>query len=234
MTQQFHDELAAISNAIADKTRIKILCLLMDGRAYTATELSIAADVTPSTASVHLSKLVKQQLVECVAQGRYRYFRLFSPEVAYHLESLMTLIPSSNHTSKIPNRVPETLKLSRTCYDHMAGKVAVNMLSFMLKNGWLTGKSEYQLTEYGEKKFVHIGVNLTEISMNKSSKKFACACLDWSERQEHLAGLLGKALLETALAKKWFNRHLQSRELMITPSGKKALFSHFNVCCWNE
>ncbi|QIQ21398.1 ArsR/SmtB family transcription factor [Zophobihabitans entericus] len=220
------NKLAEISTVIGDKTRINMLCLLMDGRAYTATELSIAVDIAPSTASVHLNKLVEQKLIECLKQGKYRYFRLASPAVAQLLESLMNLTSS---LQSIPSTTPDELKYCRTCYDHMAGKIAVDLLSFMKQEAWITGENEYSLTPIGSESLTQMGLNIKEIVTTKSKKRFAYACLDWSERKEHLSGLLGSQLLKFILDKKWCTRHPHSRELIVTPSGKKSLSRYFNI-----
>ncbi|WP_342353474.1 winged helix-turn-helix domain-containing protein [Xenorhabdus cabanillasii] len=87
---------SAIAALLADRTRTRILFLMMDGRAYTATELSAIADVVPSTMSAHLSRLVEQNLVICIKQGRFRYFKIYSEDVAVLLESMMCFANSED------------------------------------------------------------------------------------------------------------------------------------------
>ncbi len=132
------DRLAALSAAIADRTRARMLCLLMDGRAYTATELSAAVEVAPSTASAHLAKLLEQRLIACVKQGRYRYFRLAGQPVAEALEGLMALAGVPRPSVK--SSTPTTLQYARTCYDHMAGEVAVKLHDRLHALNWLSGE----------------------------------------------------------------------------------------------
>lgn len=83
--------IAAVAAAMADPSRVKMLCALMDGRAWTATELSAAADVAPSTASGHLARLVEGKLIICLSQGRHRYYRLAGHDVAALVEQMMGL-----------------------------------------------------------------------------------------------------------------------------------------------
>lgn len=120
--------MAAVASAMADPSRVKILCALMDGRAWTATELSGAADISPSTASAHLSRLVNSRLLICLAQGRHRYYRLAGGDVAGLLENMMTMAGKS--AVPLATRTPGTLRMARTCYDHLAGEVAVAIYDF--------------------------------------------------------------------------------------------------------
>lgn len=151
------DRLAALSAAIADRTRARMLCLLMDGRAYTATELSAAVEVAPSTASAHLAKLLEQRLIACVKQGRYRYFRLAGQPVADALEGLMALAGVPRPSVK--SSTPTTLQYARTCYDHMAGEVAVKLHDRLHALNWLAGEEDYRLSDAGQAALTRLGVD---------------------------------------------------------------------------
>ncbi|WP_129543941.1 helix-turn-helix transcriptional regulator [Serratia sp. 1D1416] len=216
--------LAALSAAIADRTRARMLCLLMDGRAYTATELSAAADVAASTASGHLARLLEQRLIACVRQGRYRYFRLAGQPVATALEGLMALAGVERPVVK--SSTPSSLQFARTCYDHMAGEVAVKLHDRLHARGWLTGDEDYRLSAAGAAALAQLGV---DCSPAPSRRRFACGCLDWSERKAHLGGALGAALLAAFIKRGWLLRRLDSRELSLTAGGKKALAAHFDL-----
>lgn len=220
----FEERLAALAAAMADKTRTRMLCLLMDGRAYTATEMSAAVDVAASTTSAHLAKLMEQNLISCVKQGRYRYFRLAGLEVAQLLESLMAMVGVERPVVK--SSTPGALQFARTCYDHMAGDVAVRLHDGLFRAGWLSGDQHYQLSEEGRENLTAVGV---DCSQPASRRHFACSCLDWSERKAHLGGALGAAILATFERKKWVLRHLDSRQLSFTAKGKIALSRHFSL-----
>ncbi|PHM30990.1 ArsR/SmtB family transcription factor [Xenorhabdus innexi] len=217
-------KIVAISALLADRARTCILFLLMDGRAYTATELSVAADIAPSTASAHLSRLVEQNIVTCIKQGRYRYFKIFSEEVAILLESMMCFVNSDNFGT-VKTSTPKSLRSFRTCYNHMAGEVAVKIHNSLRSNLWIT--DDYHLTSNGKEFFFSLGIDCDTKTVTE--RKFACSCLDWSERYFHLGGFLGALLHNHFLQKKWAIRQLDSRELKLTESGKRVLKQRFNI-----
>ncbi|MEO6853183.1 MAG: ArsR family transcriptional regulator, partial [Rhodoferax sp.] len=63
-------QLSRVAAAIAEPARARMLCCLLDGHARTSTELSVVAEVSPSTASAHLARLTEQQLITLVSQGK--------------------------------------------------------------------------------------------------------------------------------------------------------------------
>jgi DNA-binding transcriptional ArsR family regulator len=218
------DRLATLTAAIADRTRARMLCLLMDGRAYTATELSAAVDVAASTASSHLARLQEQNLIGCVKQGRNRFYRLAGKPVADMLESLMALAGVERPTVK--SSTPASLRYARTCYDHMAGEIAVQLHHQLLARAWLIGDNDYQLSEAGQAALTQLGI---DCSPAPTRRRFACDCLDWSERKAHLGGALGAAILAAFEKRGWVQRQLDSRELQLTAAGRKALSAHFGL-----
>ena len=173
---QLEKSLSEVASAIADPSRVRILCALMDGRAWTATELSSAANIAASTASAHLSKLLQSGLISCLSQGRYRYYRLAGSHIAHLLETLMGV--SMKPIQPPATRTPAHLRTARTCYDHLAGKVAVQLYDFMCEEGWIEADGS-KLTPAGKLHLQNMGVVTNPHSRRKSS----CACLDWSERR---------------------------------------------------
>lgn len=222
--------LAQIAAAIAEPARAKMLCVLMDGRARTSTELAVIGEVSASTASVHLSKLREQMLVQVIAQGKHRYYQLASPQVAVALESLMTLSGMAPRAF-VPS-TPSRLRYARTCYDHMAGEVAVALHNhFMEKNYFTldidTDMTTYNLTETGAAFFHKLGIDIYRLQ--KSRRRFACACLDWSERTPHLGGALGAGLLSYFIQHEWLERDLDSRALQLSSHGKRQFQKWFDL-----
>ena len=217
--------LSAIASAIAEPARARMLCSLMDGHARTNTELAVLAGVSPSTASVHLTKLKSARLVLVLAQGKHRYYSLAGLDVAAALEALMRIAGQPIAPTPFQPSTPDRLRHARTCYDHMAGTVAVRLHDRMLEQGWLRQADrdggDYQLTVDGESALAALGVDVAQV--HASRRRFACACLDWSERRPHLGGALGAALLLRLLKKAWVERDLDSRALGITRSGKQGL-----------
>ncbi|WEF28976.1 winged helix-turn-helix domain-containing protein [Klebsiella aerogenes] len=214
--------MAAVAAAMADPSRVKMLCALMDGRAWTATELSGAADISPSTASAHLSRLVSSRLLVCLAQGRHRYYRLAGGDVAGLLENMMAMAGKS--AVPLATRTPGTLRMARTCYDHLAGEVAVAIYDFLQQEAWLTADGA-ALSAAGEANFSRLGISLDA----GTRRKACCVCLDWSERRSHLGGAAGAALLQWGVKKGWFTLTPGYREVTISDAGKRALRQHFRL-----
>ena len=218
--------LAQLAGAIAEPARARMLCSLLDGPARTATELSVLAEVGASTASAHLTRLCKDGLLSMVAQGKHRYYRLASGEVAQALEALLVVagLPRSVFTPSTPDR----LRHARTCYDHMAGTVAVILHDQLLAQDWLRGDDgNYRLSVAGEIGMAALGVDTAALAGQR--RRFACACLDWSERRFHLGGALGAAVLQLALRQGWAERELDSRALKVTAAGQQRLLAAFGA-----
>lgn len=220
--------LPGIAAAIAEPSRARMLCCLMDGHARTSTELAAVAGVSASTASAHLARLKENRLIELVAQGKHRYYKLASTDVGAALEALLVVAgaPSKKFTPSTPSR----LRQARTCYDHMAGSLAVALNEHFIAKGWLgavAGSTDYTLSDEGEIAMTALGVDVATVRTRR--RRFACACLDWSERKPHLAGALGAALLQLCLQRRWVEQDLDSRILSVTTEGRRQLQARFGV-----
>jgi len=221
-------DLARLAGAIAEPARARMLCCLMDGHARTATELAAVAEVAASTASAHLSRLKEQRLVEAVAQGKHRYFRLANPQVAAALESL--LVVAGTPRGEFRPTTPTRLRSARTCYDHMAGAAGVALHDRLHAQGWLQGTSDdgdYSLTAEGAIALETLGIDVD--ALRTSRRRFACACLDWSERRPHLGGALGAAWLQLALRRDWVRQDLDDRALRLTPKAQREMPELFGI-----
>jgi DNA-binding transcriptional ArsR family regulator len=228
MDAHFADtQLSGIAAAIAEPARTRMLCCLMDGHARTSTELAVVGQVSPSTASVHLAKLKQQQLVKVLAQGKHRYYQLAGPDVGAALEALLRLtgVPRARFVPTTPDR----LRTARTCYDHLAGALAVAIHDHMERQGWLLAVAPdtgvYELSADGVAALDGLGMDVAAV--RKLRRRFACACLDWSERKPHLGGALGAALLALMLRQGWLERELDSRALSITREGQRQFSRRF-------
>jgi DNA-binding transcriptional ArsR family regulator len=219
-----------IAAAIGEPARARMLYCLMDGHARTSTELSVVAEISPSTASVHLQRLKTAHLVKVLVQGKHRFYSLDGPDVASTLEGLSVLAGGSR--SKFVPSTPHRLRAARTCYDHMAGTVGVSLHDRFRALRWLSvgakdSDSTYDLTPDGTRAFEALGVDLGAIRMLR--RRFACACLDWSERRPHVGGALGAALLRIALKRKWVVQDLDSRALGVTSFGRREMLTRFGL-----
>ena len=212
-----------IASAIGEPARARILYSLMDGHARTSTELAIVARVSPSTASVHLTRLKDSHLITVSVQGKHRYYSLVGPGVARALEGL-SVLAGAPRSKFVPN-TPPRLRAARTCYDHMAGTLGVALHDRLQALSWLS--NTYELTSQGEKAFDSLGIDVDAIRALR--RRFAGPCLDWSERRPHLGGALGAVLLKVALKKKWALQDLDSRALSLTKLGRRELEARFGV-----
>jgi DNA-binding transcriptional ArsR family regulator len=214
---------AAIAAAIGEPARARMLYSLVDGRARTATELAAVAEVTAATASVHLQRLRARELVRVTAQGKHRYYSLGGAHVAEALEALSVLAGAS-HDRFVPN-TPPRLRAARTCYDHLAGTLGVAVHDRFVAAKWLSGPSArdgaYELTPPGTRALEVLGVDVD--GARGLRRRFAFACLDWSERRPHIGGALGAALLSLALRRRWVIADPDSRALSLTSAGRRDL-----------
>jgi DNA-binding transcriptional ArsR family regulator len=230
MNVKHHQVASGIAAAIGEPARARILYTLMDGRARTSTELAVVAEVSPSTASAHLNRLKAADLVSVLVQGKHRYYSLQGPDVAHLLEGLSILAGVARE--KFVPTTPSRLCAARTCYDHMAGSVAVALHDRFKALGWLSagsGSAEhaYELTPAGNRAIEALGIDLE--ATRRLRRRFACACLDWSERRPHVGGALGAALLKLALKQKWVTQDLDGRALAITSRGRREMQIRFGL-----
>jgi DNA-binding transcriptional ArsR family regulator len=218
-----------IASAIGEPARARMLYCLLDGCARTSTELAMVAEVTPSTASVHLRRLNTQRLVAVLAQGKHRYYSLAGANVAAALEALSVLAGGTRDTFE-PN-TPNGLRAARTCYDHIAGTLGVALHDRFQAMGWLSGGSStgdaYELTPGGTKACEALGMDLP--AMRTLRRRLAYACVDWSERRPHIGGAVGAALLEVARKRKWVIQELDSRALAVTKAGWREMRTRFGL-----
>jgi DNA-binding transcriptional ArsR family regulator len=227
-----HSGVSRVAAAIGEPARARMLCCLMDGHARTSTELAIVAEVSPSTASVHLQKLEEQRLVRVAAQGKHRYYSIGGPDVARLLEGLTVFAGDAARRVKFVPNTPNRLRTARTCYDHLAGTLGVALHDRMTTMGWIEMDSErassaYDLSAAGARAFAALGVDVE--AMRAMRRRFAYACLDWSERRPHVGGALGAALLGVALRRKWVVQDLDSRAVEVTAYGRREMAARFGV-----
>ena len=209
-----------IAALLSDPARLMILWSLIDGTRRPAGELAYAAHISAQSASGHLAKLVDGGLLSSEAQGRHRYYRIATPEVADAIEGFATL--SAAVRPQAPTRSwPPAFVKARTCYDHLAGEAAVAILEAMVGLRWLTAdRADFTLTESGADALEKLGVDVAAVKSGKRS--FARGCVDLTQRRQHLGGRLGAALLEVYVGKRWVQRSPRSRTVTVTPRGRDA------------
>ncbi len=224
-----HD-IAKIAALIGDKARANMLTALMQGSALTAGELAIEANISAQAASNHLNKLTKEGLINCTKTGRHRYYLLASHQVAEILESLGVLAnPNSNIATPQQSKIDKEICFARTCYDHLAGKLGVSLTNAMINKNYIIQKDNlFQLTSSGKSFFNNLNIN-TDI-LTKKRRLFAKPCLDWTQREHHLAGSLGSALLDYFIENRLIIKSKsKARVVLLTAKGSKWLYDNFKI-----
>jgi DNA-binding transcriptional ArsR family regulator len=219
-------QLADIAGLIGDPSRAHMLSVLMDGRALTAFELSIAAGVTPQTASSHLAKLCGSGLLTVDKKGRRRYYRLASAGVARTLESVMALTASSPQYLQPMPGLDAEFRAARSCYDHLAGQLGVAITDSLVGRGYILFEDDVgEVTDSGQEFFIRLGLDL-----KTNSRRPTCIpCLDWSERRLHVAGHVGAQIAALCFEREWLTRKRGTRALGLTNTGRRMLPRAFTI-----
>jgi DNA-binding transcriptional ArsR family regulator len=207
------EELAGWARMLADGTRATVCLALLDGRAWTATELARLAKVSRPTISEHLNLLVAGGLLTEVRQGRHRYMKLAGPETAELIEGLAALAPRrtevANSLSAVSKR--DAFARARTCYDHLAGRLGVALADAMTERGLIDWSDGIALTPEGQAWLEDLGVQV-EVRRGRPAVR---SCLDVTERRPHIAGAVGAALCSHALHQGWVTHIPGGRALKV-------------------
>ncbi|GES33878.1 winged helix-turn-helix domain-containing protein [Streptomyces angustmyceticus] len=223
-TPAYSSELARLAALLADRTRAAFCLALLDGRAWTAGELAAYAQVAPSTASEHLTRLTDGGLLVERHQGRHRYVQLAGPRVAELLESLTAHLdpPAERPRGLRAVSASAALARGRTCYDHLAGRLGVTITDAMTGRGLLDQDGGFALTDAG-RNWLTDRLGIEPATLSPGRRPQARACLDWTERRTHLAGTAGARLCDQLLARHWIRRIGTTRAVRLTPEGATAL-----------
>ncbi|HSQ99515.1 MAG TPA: helix-turn-helix domain-containing protein [Sphingomicrobium sp.] len=214
---------AEIGSVLGDPARANMMIGMLDGRAWTARELADLAGVSPQTASSHLSRLVNAQMIRVEKQGRHRYHRIASPEIARLIEQMHVTgaaIAASRRSD--PGPADAVMRELRSCYDHLAGRIAVELAGKLLtsdEGGGLNLDASARLSR--------VGIDLQALSLGR--RPLCRTCLDWSERRPHVAGALGAAMLDRFGEMGWVRHRKMSRALILTAAGERGLAEIFGV-----
>jgi DNA-binding transcriptional ArsR family regulator len=228
--QLYANDFAPAAALIADPTRAAILRALLPGRPLAAGELARLAGVGAATASFHLAKLLDGGMVVVLRQGRHRYYQLAGYEVAEALEALGVISPSVEARSLRQSREAEALAEARTCYDHLAGRVGVELLDALLSADLLRNEVSatcFEVTGTGQEKLSTFGINIDEV--RRTRRQFAGSCIDWTQRRRHLNGALAAAITARLFALGWVEHGKRRRSVSVTEAGAKGLADTFGV-----
>ena len=211
-----------IAGLIGETGRIQMLTALLDGKRHSASELALAANVSAQTASSHLAKLVAGRLIVPERHGRQRLFRLQSADVAVAIEALGAL------AHKPANPAMPEIRFARTCYDHLAGVLAIAVRDDLLRRDALRQRGDaFLLTSTGEQFLRTLDIDAEPLRALRRS--FARKCLDWTERHHHVGGAVGAALLSSFLQRRWLAQARSSRAVRVTHEGERGLERVFGI-----
>lgn len=218
------DSITHIAGLIGEAGRIRMLTALLDGNAHSASELAMAAAVSPQTASSHLSKMLSGGLVVSERHGRQRLFRLKNSDVAVAIEALGALAQHSGDLA-----MPE-IRFARTCYDHLAGVLAIALRDELLRRGALRHQEDgFAVTPKGNDLLHSLDIDVD--SLRRLRRSFSYKCLDWTERHPHIGGALGSALLTRWIEMKWLARMRDTRAVRVTHAGERGFEQMFGIRC---
>jgi DNA-binding transcriptional ArsR family regulator len=227
----YDNDIAPAAALLAEPTRAAILNALLSGRPLAAGELARTAGVGAATASFHLGKLLDGGLVAVTSRGRHRYYELAGYEVAAAIEAIGLISPGVPARSLRQSREAVALAEARTCYDHLAGRVGVDLLAALLHDELLepagTSPARYQVTEAGQEKLSTFGINIDEV--RRARRQFAGECLDWTQRRAHLNGALAAAITARLFALGWIEHGARRRSVRVTEGGAAGLAGTFGI-----
>jgi DNA-binding transcriptional ArsR family regulator len=232
MVEAAHRELSGFSGTaflLADPARAVMLTALLDGRALPAGELAYVARVTAQTASSHLAKLLAGGLVVLEIEGRHRYYRLAGSHVAEALAHLAAIRPQTQIRHRALSPEVQRLRFCRSCYDHLAGRVGVALARALEEREYLRPMENkaLEVTAAGSEWLARLGVDLRGIKPSRGG--LARQCLDWTERQHHVAGPLGVELMAVLCAAGWLRRGRETRAVEVLPKGRRELRAQLGV-----
>jgi DNA-binding transcriptional ArsR family regulator len=221
-------DIAAAAALLAEPTRASLVTAVIEEGELPATDLADRAQIAPSTASEHLARLVAGGFLTSSKNGRHRYYRLADPAVAAAVEALALVAPQPPVRSLREANRSELLREARTCYDHLAGRVGVELARSLERDGTLVRRNGgYELGARSGARLEALGVDLA--ALERLRRPVVRGCLDWSERELHVAGALGAALTDRFFELGWIERREGNRSVEVTARGRARLASELGL-----
>lgn len=220
--------IAEVAALVGEPARATMLAALLDGRALTASELAYAARITPQTASTHLAKLTEAGLISAIRDGRHRYFCIAAPAVAEMLHGIVAVALEKRPRYRPLSRQAREFRAARICYDHLAGRLAVNLTDFLAAHEYiLIGDEAAEITSAGTRFLAEFGIELAALS--STGPAFCRLCFDWTERRPHIAGAVGAAVMNRCFDLGWTERMKHSSAVTVTPLGQCGFLERFGI-----
>ena len=220
--------IAEIAALVGDPARATMVSALLDGRAMTASELAGAARITPQTASTHLAKLTAAGVLSAVRSGRHRHFRLASPTVTDMIDGIVAVALATRRRYHPLSRHARALGAARICYDHLAGRLSVDLADAFVARKWVAlGDEAAEITRAGARFLTEFGIELPTLCSTR--RHFCRLCLDWTERRPHIAGAVGTAITNRCFDLGWVERMKRSHAVVVTSRGRRGFQETFGI-----
>jgi DNA-binding transcriptional ArsR family regulator len=215
-------QLAEVGALLAEPARAAMVLKLMDGSSQPTGELMLAANLSPSSASMHLSQLVDARILKMTKEGRHKWYRITTATVARAIEALQTIVDPGAALRVAAQSPLNPFAFARTCFDHLAGRLGVQLAVALQGEGFLrlSGK-DYEITRKGFDWLAEMGIDRSELSSGR--RMLAPQCFDFTERRQHVAGALGAALLRRMVELDWVRKTRVPRAVRLTTTGRTEL-----------
>jgi DNA-binding transcriptional ArsR family regulator len=216
--QRSDDPRVALLKQLADPLRLRVIDRLGHRGPATVSRLAAELDVPLPQLSNHLKRLRDARLVVVERDGRQAIYALADPG----LEALLPLL--DRITGRVAEPVPGAADIpSRTCYDHLAGRIGVELYRTLLDRDALRDRPDgtVELGPSAAETFGSLGVD--PAAVDRGRQRFAFECLDATERAPHLAGALGDALAAALTERGWIEREADSRVIRLTRRGERGV-----------
>jgi DNA-binding transcriptional ArsR family regulator len=224
---KYGPDVSLVAALMGDPARSYMVMALMSGLSLSAAELAREATVTPSTATGHLKKLEAAGFLVSRKQGRHRYFRIAAPDVANAVEGLIAVATRVGHVRTPPGPEDEAMRRARSCYDHLAGRLAVDLFERWVAHRLLSWRGTLvRLTRKGRRLLIERGIPVETLERQK--RPLCRTCIDWSERQHHLGGAIGAAILTHAAQHGWAVRKPHTRTVSFSALGEKRFTAWYS------
>jgi len=229
-------DIAHVAAAIGDPSRARVLTALADGGVLPASALAAEAGVSLSTISGHLTRLREAKLLTVEHDGRHRYYRLASTDVARALEELARIARPLPVSSLRGSVRAHALLRARLCYDHLAGRLGVALLAALVNKGILEQADDsYRIAPGGFKAMEDFGIDTAGFRGRAARRPAIRYCVDWAENRHHLAGALGAAITARLFDLDWLRRGKIRRVVLLTEVGGNGLHETFGLPSdWDE
>jgi DNA-binding transcriptional ArsR family regulator len=221
-------DIAGAAALLAEPARAAFVSALMEDGPLPATALAARGRIAPSTASEHLARLVAGGFLSSEKRGRHRYYRLADPAVAAAVEALAVVAPQPQVRSLGEATRSELLRHARTCYDHLAGRVGVALARSLEQDKTLVRRDgDYELGPEAERRLATLGIDLQ--ALRNCRRPLVRGCVDWSERELHVAGALGAAVASRLFELGWIKRRDGNRSVEVTAEGRAGLSNELGI-----